>query len=62
MRRLQEENAHCAIDPIEGVVYRVERMDAVDFLAKYVRPEKRDGIYLPEISGRAAVWNWRAWS
>ncbi|MCI0334594.1 MAG: hypothetical protein L0228_15360, partial [Planctomycetes bacterium] len=61
MRRVQEQNKHGAIDPIEGVVYRVERKDTVDFLAKYVRPDKRDGIYLPEISGQPAVWNWKAW-
>jgi hypothetical protein len=55
----QHQNGHGAIDPIEGVVYRVEREGRVDFLAKYVRPEKKDGVYLPEISGKEAVWNWR---
>lgn len=44
----------------EGVVYRVERKGTVDFLAKYVRPDKADGIYLPEISGADAIWHWRA--
>jgi len=29
-----------AIDPIEGLVYRVERKGKVDFLAKWVRPDK----------------------
>lgn len=48
-----------ALDPVEGVVYRCERKGAVEFLAKYVRPDKADGVYLPEISGQAAVWNWR---
>lgn len=43
----------------EGVVYRVERKGHVDFLAKYVRPDKVDGAYLPEISGTPAVWHWR---
>jgi hypothetical protein len=52
---------HGAVDPVEGVMYRVERNGQVDFLAKYVRPEKRDGIYLPEMSGRPSVWNWTAW-
>lgn len=61
MRRVQEKNIHGAIDPIEGVVYRVERKGQVDFLAKYVRPDKRDGIYLAEISGQPSVWNWKAW-
>lgn len=42
-------------DAIEGVVYRVERDGEVDFLAKYVRPDKVDGKYL---SG-PPIWNWR---
>lgn len=48
-----------AIDPAEGVVYRVERRGEVDFLAKYVRAHKVDGWLLPEVSGEPAVWNWR---
>lgn len=43
----------------EGVVYRVERDGRVDFLAKWVKPDKVDGRYLPELSGQPAVWNWR---
>lgn len=43
----------------EGVVYRVERRGKVDFLAKWVKPTKVDGKYLPEISGSDPVWNWR---
>lgn len=50
---------HGAIDPVEGVVYRVERKGAVDFLAKWVRPDKVDGCYLPELTGTDAEWNWR---
>lgn len=50
---------HGAQDAAEGVVYRIERHGQVDFLAKYVRPNKIDGCYLPEISGQEAVWNWR---
>lgn len=50
---------HGALDEAEGVVYRVERKGKVDFLAKYVRPSKVAGCYLPEVSGNAAVWNWR---
>lgn len=42
----------------EGVVYRVERHRHVDFLAKWVKADKIDGKYLPEISGGDAVWNW----
>ena len=48
-----------AQDYVEGVVYRVERNGKVDFLAKYVRPDKADGIYLSEVSGHPAVWNWK---
>lgn len=43
----------------EGVVYRVERHGEVDFLAKFVRPEKQDGIFLPEIGGCAPHWHWQ---
>lgn len=50
---------HGALDPVEGVVWRVERNGKVDFLAKYVRPDKQDGCYLPEVSGKPPVWNWR---
>lgn len=50
---------HGAIDQIEGVVWRVERDDVVDFLAKYVRPDKVDGCYLPEVTGKDPIWNWR---
>jgi hypothetical protein len=32
----------------------------VDFLAKYVRPDKIDGCYLPEINGGHAYWNWNS--
>lgn len=48
---------HGASDNIEGIVYRVERDGKVDFLAKHVDHDKVDGIYLPEISGKPAVWN-----
>jgi sulfur carrier protein ThiS len=63
-------SGHGAIDPVEGAVWRVERyiqkkrdskdrVRIVDFLAKYVRPDKKDGIYLPEVSGEEPVWNWQ---
>lgn len=51
--------AHGAIDPVEGMVWRVERKGEFDFMAKFVRRDKVDGSYLPEISGGEAVWNWR---
>ncbi len=52
-------HVHGSLDPVEGAVWRVERGDKVDFLAKYVRPTKVDGLYLPEVSGRDPVWNWQ---
>jgi len=58
MADLGEFGHHGAIDPIEGAVWRVEREGRVDFLAKYVRPDKRDGVYLPNISGADPIWMW----
>lgn len=59
VRNLINESGHGALDPVEGVVWRVERKGKVEFLAKWVRPDKVDGKYLPFISGGEAVWNWR---
>ena len=59
LQKAGEFGVYGATDPIEGVVYRVERKGKVDFLAKYVRPDKVDGCYLPELTGCEAVWNWR---
>ncbi|HZP93346.1 MAG TPA: RNA ligase family protein [Burkholderiales bacterium] len=53
-----EPSGHGALDAVEGAVWRVERQGRVDFLAKWVRPDKVDGSYLPEISNREPVWNW----
>ena len=68
LKRLSPYGLHGAIDPVEGAVWRVERDRAtgkkgeqkrvVDFLVKYVRPDKVDGCFLPEISGQAPIWNW----
>lgn len=64
-------SGHGALDPVEGAVWRVERNECVnkraggerrwvvDFLAKYVRPDKVDGCYLPEQNGGEPIWNWR---
>lgn len=41
---------HGAIEAVEGAVWRVERKGQLDFMAKYVRPEKIDGLYLPGTS------------
>ena len=57
--QLIDVNYHGALDPIEGCVWRVERNNlidkhsgvrkwAVDYLVKYVRPDKVDGIYLKD--------------
>ena len=51
----RHERTHWPCDQVEGVVYRVGRKGAVDFLAKYVRPDKIDGRYL----NGDPVWNWR---
>ena len=71
MKALDTYGFHGASDPVEGAVWRVERNELtnpgqnsdrrwiVDFLVKYVRHDKQDGIYLPEISGKESVWNWR---
>jgi RNA ligase len=59
MSMLGTHGFHGAVDQVEGAVWRVEREGEVDFLCKYVRPDKVDGCYLPELSGSGAVWNWR---
>jgi hypothetical protein len=58
---LQDAATHGALDPIEGAVWRIERQGKVDFLCKYVHPEKKDGLYLPGVMGSLSeveVWNW----
>lgn len=59
LERLGEYGFHYAETPIEGAIWRVERKGKIDFLAKYVRPDKVDGLYLPEISGKETIWNWK---
>jgi hypothetical protein len=54
-----QHSGHGALDPVEGAVWRVEREGKVDFLAKYVRHDKKDGCYLESETGKPAVWNWR---
>jgi hypothetical protein len=56
MKRLKE-SGHGALDEVEGAVWRVERKGKVEFLAKYVRPTKQDGIYLESTTGSGPVWN-----
>ncbi len=50
---------HGALDPPEGLVYRVERGDEVVLVAKWVGRHKVDGAYLPENTGREALYHWR---
>ncbi len=62
---------HRALDSAEGVVYRVERRGAVDFLAKWVQPAKVDGCYLfecedgkvklPPVELPRAAFTWNRW-
>lgn len=46
-----------AIDRAEGVMYRLEHGARVVALAKLVRVDKRDGVYLADHSGGDHVWN-----
>lgn len=69
MAAMGEMGQHGAMEPVEGVMYRVERneqrgaerVQVVDFLAKYVRPDKADGCYLEGVTGGPAVYNDRQW-
>ncbi len=64
---LLEPSGHGARGLCEGAVWRVERFipnrkrKVVDFLAKYVRVEKVDGLYLPQKRDEIAkpfIWLW----
>lgn len=48
VEKLLGKKGHHGADKAEGAVWRVERKGKVDFLAKYVRHGKEDGIYLSE--------------
>jgi hypothetical protein len=52
-------SGHGAIDPVEGVIWRVERNGEVDFLAKYVHHFKQDGKYFPERNNGVTTYNWK---
>lgn len=64
MEKLGRFGFYGALDHVEGIVYRTERKGVVDFLAKYVRPDKVDGCYLietlPDGTKRQLppLWNW----
>lgn len=63
LERLGPFGFHGATEEIEGAVWRVERGGKVEFLAKYVRPDKIDGKYRPgttsDIADGNDVWIWR---
>jgi hypothetical protein len=59
LRLMPREGYLGATDGFEGIVYRCETDNKVNFLAKYVRPDKVDGKYLPNISNEDPIWNWR---
>lgn len=57
---LGEFGYHGALDPVEGVVYRVERGGKFDFLAKYVKESYVPGKYLDLEGNQSAekiLWN-----
>lgn len=60
MLAILEPSGHGALEDVEGAVWRMERKGVVDFLGKYVRPEKVDGKYLNGVGGieREPIYNW----
>jgi hypothetical protein len=48
---------HGAIDASEGLVYRLEHENKLIAVAKYVRYEKIDGLYLADHTGLADIFN-----
>lgn len=65
MAKLGTFGHHGAEDQVEGAIWRVERNIRkkngwtweVDFLAKYVRPDKADGCYLESVTNQPAILN-----
>lgn len=53
LRILGEFGQYGALEPVEGAVWRVERLGKVDYLTKFVRHDKQDGCYLDG----PPVWN-----
>lgn len=60
MLAMLEPSGHGALEEVEGAVWRMERKGVVEFLGKYVRPEKVDGKYLNGVGGvkREPIYNW----
>jgi hypothetical protein len=46
------------IDKPEGLIWRLERNNQLIFKAKYIFPDKVDGCYLTEKTGKPEIWNW----
>lgn len=59
LERLGTHGRHGAVDPAEGVIYRLERGGHVTAMAKWVRHDKVDGLYLADHTGLDPVPN--AW-
>lgn len=57
LKLLGEHGHHGAVEPVEGVVYRVENRGKVDFLAKFVHHWKEDGKYL-NLHPEQEIYNW----
>lgn len=54
-----EVSGHGAVDEVEGIIYRVERNNRVDFITKFIKHTKVDGKYLPEKNNGKIIWNWK---
>jgi RNA ligase-like protein len=54
---LGERGHHGALEPAEGVVYRLEAGGQTLALAKWVRPGKVDGSYLADHGSGVHLWN-----
>ena len=48
---------HGCEEEAEGCVWRLETHGKFNIIAKYVRPSKITGKYMPHISGKELVWN-----
>lgn len=61
MHQLLNGGFHGSTDSVEGAMWRVESRGKVDFLCKYVRPDKVDGQFLPGCRGNpkdaSPIWN-----
>jgi hypothetical protein len=68
LKRIGKNGFHGAIDMVEGAVWRVERnkqinnnsserKKIVDYLCKYVRPDKIDGLYLESKTNKEPYYN-----